>query len=57
VAVVRSLIQVGTIDRGGAFSRDIKVSAENVIQRNLRIIAIVQEPGVGRVLGVGSARL
>jgi len=57
VSVVRSLTQVGTIDRGGTFSRDMKVSTESANQRNLRIIAIVQESGVGRVLGVGSARL
>jgi hypothetical protein len=57
VAVVRSLTQVGTIDQGGTFSKDLKLSTENANQRNLRIIAIVQEKGVGRVLGVGSARL
>src|SRR6266478_2896053 len=40
VAVVRSLTQVGTIDRGGTFSRDVKVSTESANQRNLRIVAI-----------------
>jgi hypothetical protein len=57
VAVVRSLTQVGTIDRGGTFSRDLKMNTENANQRNLRIVAIVQETGGGRILGVGSARL
>jgi hypothetical protein len=57
VAVVRSLIQVGTIDRGGKFSKDVKIGADNVSQRNLRIVAIVQETAAGKVLGVGSARL
>jgi hypothetical protein len=57
VAVVRSLTQVGIIDRSGAFSRDVKVNTENANQRNLRIVAMVQETGAGRVLGVGSARL
>ena len=39
------------------FSKEVTVNAEKVDQRNLRIIAIVQETGVGRVLGVGSARV
>jgi hypothetical protein len=57
VAVVRKLAQVGTIDRGGTFSRDLKVSTETANLRNLRIVAIVQEMATGRILGVGSARL
>jgi hypothetical protein len=57
VAVVRNLTRVGTIDDGGTFSKDVTVSIGNTDQRNLRIIAIVQEMGVGRVLGVGSAQL
>jgi hypothetical protein len=57
VAVVRNLAQVGTIGDGGTFSKDVTVSIGKADQRNLRIIAIVQEMGVGRVLGVGSAQL
>jgi hypothetical protein len=57
VAVMRNLTMVGTINRGGTFSKDVTVSSEKIDQRNLRIIAIVQETGVGRVLGVGSARV
>ena len=57
VAVVRGLTLVGTIDSAAMFSKDVTVNAEKVDQRNLRIIAIVQETGVGRVLGVGSARV
>jgi hypothetical protein len=57
VAVVRSLTQVGTIDPGGAFSRDVKVSTENANQRRLRVVAIVQETEVGRILGLGSSQL
>ncbi len=56
VAVVRTLEQVGTIDSGG-FSKDLKVSTGNTNLHNLRVVAIVQETAVGRVLGVGSARL
>ena len=57
VAVVRSWTQVGTIDRGGTFSKDVKISTENANQRNLRIIAIVQETAGGTILGVSSTRL
>src|SRR5271169_5462743 len=57
VAVVRSLTQVGTIDRGGAFSGEVKVSSANANPRNLRVVAIVQEIATGRVLGVDSLRL
>ena len=57
VAVVRSLAEVGTIDRGGAFSREVKVSTENANPRKLRVVAFVQETGTGKVLGLGSARL
>ena len=57
VAVVRNLARVGTIDDGGTFSKDVTVSIGNADQRNMRIIAILQETGLGRVLGVGSAQL
>jgi hypothetical protein len=57
VAVVRNLTQAGAIDNGGTFSKDVTLSTGSADQRNLRIIAIVQESGLGRVLGVGSARL
>lgn len=57
VAVVRNLTVVGTLDKGGAFSKDVTMSSENVDPQNLRIVAIVQETGIGRVLGVGSARV
>jgi hypothetical protein len=56
-AVVRSLTQVGTIGRGGAFSGEVKVSSANANPRNLRVVAIVQEMATGRVLGVDSVRL
>ena len=57
VAVVRNLTLVGTIDKGGTFSKEVTMSSENVGPHNSRIIAIVQETGFGRVLGVGSARV
>lgn len=57
VAVVRSLTQVGTMDRGSAFSKDVRVSTESANPQKLRVVAIVQETAAGRVLGVGSTRL
>jgi hypothetical protein len=57
VAVVRNLTLVGTVDNAGMFSKDVAVNTENSDQRDLRIIAIVQERGVGRVRGVGSGRV
>lgn len=56
VAVVRTLVKVGTIGPGVAFSRDLKMSTANTNHHDLRIIAFIQETGDGRVLGVGAAR-
>ncbi len=57
VAVLRDLVRVGALDRSGKFSEDVTVNFNHGNKRNLRIVAIVQEPTAGRVLGVGSARL
>lgn len=57
VAVLRNLTQVGCIDRGAPFSKDVRLSTENTNPRNLRVVVIVQEAAAGRVMGVGSARL
>ena len=57
VAVVRSLTQVGALDRGGAFSATVQVDAANAIAKHLRVIVIVQEAHQGRVIGVAEARL
>ena len=57
VAVLRELVPVGTVGRTDRFSRDITVRLSNRTQGSLRILAIIQEPAVGRVLGVGLARI
>lgn len=57
VAVLRSLIPVGTVEGAREFSRDVTVNDGGRSSRNLRIVAIVQEMDGGRVWGVGSARL
>jgi hypothetical protein len=57
VAVLRDLVRLGALDRSGKFSQDVAVNFNHGNKGNLRIVAIVQEPTAGRVLGVGSARL
>jgi len=57
VAVLRSLVPIGTVDGARGFSRDVTVSDSKRNSRNLRVIGIVQEMAGGRVWGVGSARL
>jgi hypothetical protein len=49
VAVLRKLTRIGTVDASARFSRDINLNSKN--RDNLRIVVIVQEPNVGRVLG------
>jgi len=57
VAVLRDLLRVGALDRSGKFSQDVTVNFNRGNKGNLRVVAIIQEPTGGRVLGVGSARL
>jgi hypothetical protein len=56
VAVVRTLVQVGTVEGNSAFSKDLTVSTGNANLQNLRVVAILQESATGKVLGVGSTR-
>ncbi len=57
IAVLRSLTRVGTVDRSGEFSRDVRININQGNAGNLRVVAIVQEGPVGKVLGAGWARL
>jgi hypothetical protein len=58
VAVVRSLSQAGRIESGQAFSRDVSVKLDNRFGPvSLRLIAFVQEPGPGRVLGAAMEKV
>ena len=51
-AVVRSIVKVGSIRQGQAFAQDIQVKLDpGTDAHNLRLIAFVQEPGQGRVIG------
>lgn len=57
VAVLRSLIRIGAVNKREGFFRDMKVDLNAKDPRNLRIVAIIQEPAAGRVWGAGLARL
>jgi hypothetical protein len=57
VAVLRNLVRVGTVTRTDKFSRDISIRLNSLDSRNIRLVAIVQEPMAGRVWGVESTRL
>jgi hypothetical protein len=57
VAVVRSLVSVGKLDAAGSFSQSVTLNLDRGSTRNVRVVAIVQQPEVGGVLGVGLARI
>lgn len=57
VAVLRKLTRIGTVEASSEFSRDINLGLKSKNHGNLRIVVIVQEPEVGRVLGAGLTRL
>jgi hypothetical protein len=55
VAVARSIAKVGTLRQGQTFAQDVQLRLEpGSDARNLRIIAFVQEPGQGRVIGAAA---
>ena len=52
VAVVQSLTKVGSLEKGKSFAQDVQVKLNSKADPgNLRVIAFVQEPGPGKVLG------
>jgi hypothetical protein len=55
VSVVRSLTKIGSLKQGEFLAQDIHLKLEpGSDSHNLRLIAFVQEPGQGRVLGATS---
>jgi hypothetical protein len=56
VAVLRKLARIGSVDASAEFSRDINLDLKSKNHGNLRIVVIVQEAEVGRILGAGLAR-
>jgi hypothetical protein len=52
VAVVRSMVKVGTLRLGQIFAQDVYLKLDpGTDTRNLRLIAFAQEPNQGRVIG------
>lgn len=52
VAVVQSLTKVGSLEKGKSFAKDVELKLNSKTDpANLRLIAFVQEPGPGKVLG------
>lgn len=57
VAVVESLKKVGKIDHGRSFGSDFEMKLKpGMDPANLRIVALIQEPGTGKVLGAALRR-
>jgi len=58
VSVVRSLTKIGALTQGQGFAHDVELKLEPESDpRNLRLIAFVQEPRQGRVLGAAWMRV
>jgi hypothetical protein len=58
VAVVRSLSKIGSVEKGKNFGQDINLKLPSGADAgNLRLIAFVQEPGPGKVLGAALERI
>jgi hypothetical protein len=57
VAVLRSLIRIGALDKSAGLTRDMKLDLSAKNPRNLRVAVIIQEPDAGRVWGAGFTRL
>lgn len=55
VAVALNVTQVGTVRSGRAFSQDFHLKlTPGLDPTNLRVVAFLQEPGLGRILGTGA---
>lgn len=58
VAVVQQLTKVGKLQKGKSFAEDVQLKLKpGTDPKNLRIIAFVQEPGPGKMLGAAVRKL
>jgi hypothetical protein len=58
VAVVEELKKAGKLEKGKPFAQDVVLSLKpDIDPKNVRVIAFVQEPNEGRVLGAASLKL
>jgi hypothetical protein len=52
VAIVEDLVKIGKLEKGKSFERDFQVKLKKESDpTNLRVIAFVQEPNLGKILG------
>ncbi len=51
VAVAESIDKVGTVDKAKNFDRDVQLKVKSTDLANLRLIAFVQEPDAGQIVG------
>jgi len=56
VSVVQNLLSLGKAAKGQAFSKDVNLAASSQ-QQSYRLIAFVQEPNQGRILGAAMERV
>lgn len=56
VAVVRAFKKAGSIASGQSFSQEVALKLEKPVP-DLRIIALIQEPGPGKILGAAQQKL
>lgn len=54
VAVLKKISQIGKLDKQRGFSKDITFKS---ISQPSRVVAFLQEPGQGRILGVGMVKV
>src|SRR5262249_34138616 len=56
VAVVRSLIRVGTLPSRGAFDKELTLPLKNENSQPWRVVAFLQDSGSRQILGAAEAR-
>lgn len=57
VAVVKDLVKIGKLEKGKSFDQPFRVRLWPGAERtNLRVVAFVQEPGAGKVLGAAMTK-
>jgi hypothetical protein len=57
VAVVRDLVKIGKTEKGKAFDGAFRVPVRADEEGNLRVVALVQEGGLGPVVGAGMVKV
>jgi hypothetical protein len=56
VAVVSSLVRVGTLHARGAFAKELTLPLKNENSQSWRVVAFLQDSGSRQILGVAEAR-